>query len=127
MNAATLLWLLQRQEPPAGLIAGMFLIFLLVFAVIYAFFAICLMKIAQKTNTDNAWWAWIPILQIILMLNVAHKPVWWIILLFVPLVNIVISILVFIGVAEARGKGAIWGIIAAFIPIVGLPYLAFSE
>ncbi|MBI4466381.1 MAG: signal peptidase I [Acidobacteria bacterium] len=105
----------------------MFLIFLLVFAAIYAFFAICLMKIAQKTNTDNAWWAWIPILQIILLLNVAHKPVWWIILLFVPLVNIVISILVFIGVAEARGKGAIWGIIAAFIPIIGLPYLAFSE
>lgn len=124
MSAATLLSFWQQQEPPAGLIAGMFL---LVFAAIYVFFALCIMKIAQKTNTDNAWWAWVPLLNIILMLNVARKPVWWIILFFVPLVNIIISILVLIGVAEARGKGAIWGIITAFIPIIGFPYLAFSD
>lgn len=127
MSAATLLGFLQQQEPPAGLIAGMFLILLLVFAAIYVFFALCMMKIAQKTNTDNAWWAWVPILNIVLLLNIARKPVWWILLFFIPLVNIIISILVLIGVAEARGKGAIWGIIAAFIPIIGFPYLAFSD
>jgi len=127
MSAAALLGFLQQQEPPAGLIAGFFLFFILFFVAIWALIAVCLMKIAQKTNTDNAWWAWIPILNIILMLNIARKPVWWIILFLIPLVNIVISILVWIGIAEARGKGAIWGIITAFIPIIGLPYLAFSD
>jgi hypothetical protein len=127
MSAATLLGFWQQQEPPAGLIAGAFLIFLLFFLAIYAFIAFCVMKIAQKTNTDNAWWAWIPILNIVLLLNVARKPVWWILLFFIPLVNIVIAFLVWIGVAEARGKGAIWGIITALIPIIGLPYLAFSD
>jgi len=125
---SALAWLvLQQQELPPGVVAGFFGMFMLFFLLIYAFFAFCLMKIAQKTNTDNAWWAWIPLLNIVLMLNVARKPVWWIILFFIPLVNIVISILVLIGVAEARGKGAIWGIIAAFIPIIGFPYLAFAD
>lgn len=128
MTATTLLWLLlQEERPPTGLIAGMFLIFLLVFAAVYAFFAICLMKIAQKTNTENAWWAWIPILNILLMLNIARKPLWWIILFFIPLVNFVIIILVCLGIAEARGKSAIWGILMILIPIIAYPYLAFSE
>jgi len=62
-----------------------------------------------------------------LMLDIARKPVWWVLLLAIPLLNLIIYILVLIGVAEARGKGAIWGIIAAFIPIIGFPYLAFAD
>lgn len=118
---------LQQRELPPAAAAGFFIVFLLVVLAAYAFFAFCVMKVAQKTNTDNAWWAWIPILNVILMLNIAKKPVWWIVLLLIPLVNIVISILVLIGVSEARGKGAVWGIITAFIPIIGWPYLAFSD
>lgn len=131
MNAAALAWLaLQQEEVPPGvqaLVGGVFLILLLVLVGVYVFFAVCLMKIAQKTNADNAWWAWIPILNLVLMLNIAQKPVWWIILMFVPLVNIVIILLVDLAIAEARGKGAIWGVILFLVPIIGLPYLAFSE
>lgn len=87
------------------------------------------MKIAEKTGTENGWWAWIPILNILLMLAIARKPLWWIILLLIPLVNLVILILVFVGICQARGKSGLLTI-GFFVPIVNLivlGYLAFGD
>jgi hypothetical protein len=96
---------------------------------LWAFVSFCFQTIANKTGTPNAWFAWIPILNIVLMLQVAKKPVWWFILFFVPLVNFIIAILMWIGVCEARGKSGLLTI-ALIIPGVNLfafAYLAFSD
>jgi hypothetical protein len=69
----------------------------------------------------------VPILNILILLKVANKPAWWLVLYIIPFVNFVVSILVMMEVAKARGKEAIWGLVAALLPIVGLPYLAFSD
>ena len=91
-----------------GMSTGM----IIVWIALYVYVAWCLMVIAQKTgHGDNAWMAWIPIINIILMLQVADKPIWWIILMFIPLVNIVIGIIVWMAIAEARGKPSWWGIL----------------
>jgi len=66
-------------EVGAGVFAGAMLVNLLIIGVFYIYMAYTLMKIAQKTNTENAWFAWIPILNIILMLQIAKKPLWWIV------------------------------------------------
>lgn len=97
--------------------------------IIYVYFAICLMMIANKTSTANSWFAWIPILNVFLMLMIAKKPLWWFILLLIPLVNIVIGIIVWMAVAEARGKPS-WVGILMIVPFVNLiipGYLAFSN
>ena len=113
-----------------GLFGGMSFMFVLAcLAVGYVYVALALQTIAQKTNTENGWLAWIPIANIILTLNVAKKPIWWIILFLIPLVNIVMGILVWMGVAEARGKPSWWGILI-IIPVVNLivpGYLAWSD
>ncbi len=114
-----------------GLFAGgMSIAFVLVcFAVGYVYVSLALQTIAQKTNTANGWLAWIPIANIILMLNVAKKPIWWIILFLIPIVNIVMAILVWMGVAVARGKPNWWGILI-IVPLVNLivpGYLAWSD
>ncbi len=110
--------------------AGMFgTTFLLFCAAGYVYTALALMTIATKTNTQNGWLAWIPIANIVLMLNIAKKPIWWIILLLIPLVNIVMFILVWMGIAEARNKPSWWGILL-IVPLVGLivpGYLAWSD
>jgi len=113
----------------AGAVGLMMIVFLVVFAAIYIYFALAFSTIAKKTNTPNAWWAWVPILNIILMLNVAKKPVWWVVLCFVPIVSIVIGIIVFMGVAEARGKPNWWGIliIVPFVNLIVPGYLAWSD
>jgi len=113
----------------AGLGIVVFLVFLVIFAAIYAYFALALSTIAKKTNTPNPWWGWVPILQILLLLNVAKKPLWWLVLCFVPLVNIVIFIIVWMAVAEARGKPNWWGILM-IVPVVGIivpGYLAWAD
>ena len=63
------------------------------------------------------------------MLNVAKKPVWWVVLFFIPLVNIVMAIIVWMGVAVARGKPDWWGILM-IVPVANLivpGYLAWSD
>jgi hypothetical protein len=113
-----------------ALLAGGMLLFILIFgAAVYVYFALALSTIATKTNTENAWLAWIPIANMVLMLNVAKKPIWWLVLFLIPLVNIVISIIVWMAVAEARGKPNWWGILT-IVPVVGIVvpgYLAWAD
>jgi len=110
--------------------AGAFLlVFFLIFAAIYVYFALAFSTIAKKTNTPNPWWAWVPVLNILLMLNIAKKPMWWIVLFFIPIVSIVIAIIVMMGVAEARGKPNWWGILM-IVPVVNIivpGYLAWAD
>ena len=83
-------------------IAGTMMMFFLVFAVgMYIYVALALQTIANKTGTLNAWLAWIPIANIILMLNIARKPLWWFVLCLIPVVNLVMIVIIWMGVAEA--------------------------
>ncbi len=122
----------QDETPKAlpALLAGGFLMFALVISLaMYVYVALALSTIAQKTGTENGWLAWIPIANIILMLNIARKPVWWILLCLIPLVNIVIFIIVWMGIAEARNKPNWWGVLM-IVPIVSIivpGYLAWSD
>lgn len=123
----------ESMPPGAGgalaLLAGMMVFIWIIALACYVYFSLAFQTIAKKTNTPNGWWAWIPILNIILMLNIAKKPIWWIILLLIPLVNIIVGIIVLMGVAEARNKPSWWGILT-IVPVVGLivpGYLAWSD
>lgn len=117
-------------NPAAALLAGTMLLFLLgVMLVGYIYMALALQTIADKTSTPNAWLAWIPIVNLILMLQIAKKPMWWFILFFVPLANIVIAIMVWMGIAVARQKPDWWGILV-IVPIANLVvpgYLAWAD
>jgi len=95
----------------------------------YIYQALALQTIAQKTGTENGWFAWIPILNLILMLNIARRPIWWIVLVFVPLVDLVIIVIVLMGIAEARNKPSWWGILWIVPPIsIIVPgYLAWAD
>jgi hypothetical protein len=105
---------------------GFFIIF---WIAAYVYFALCLMVLAKKTGTKNEWMAWIPIANIFLMINIAKKPLWWFILIFVPLVNIVIAVILWMAIAERRGKENWLGILI-IVPAIGIlipGYLAFFD
>ncbi len=119
----------------AGILGAMLIIWLIVMVFVlamYIYMAICLMKIAKKTDTPNGWFAWIPILNIILMVQISKKPMWWLIFFFVPFLNflgIIFGILIWMAIAERLGKPSWLGILM-IIPIANviLPgYLAFSK
>ncbi|MFB6226403.1 MAG: DUF5684 domain-containing protein [Candidatus Paceibacteria bacterium] len=102
---------------------------LLVSIVIYAYFAYCLMVIAQKTNTDNAWLAWIPIANIYIFVKAAGRPAWWFILMLIPIVNLFVMIILWMDIAGRLNKPK-WVGILIIIPVVQLilpGYLAFGN
>jgi hypothetical protein len=113
-----------------ALFAGGMLLFVLVFAAaVYVYISLALFTIANKTHTENAWLAWIPLINIFLMLMIAKKPLWWFLLFLIPLVNIVMSVIVWMGVAEARNKPNWWGILT-IVPVVNIivpGYLAWAD
>ncbi len=119
----------QNDRVPTAMLGGFMFIFVIFCLAMYVYFALAIQTIAQKTNTENAWLAWIPIVNIVLLLNIAKKPIWWIILFFIPIVGIVMAILVWMGVAEARGKPNWWGILM-IVPVANLivpGYLAWAD
>jgi hypothetical protein len=125
--AAVSAWaLLLRYGFRVMLVLMLFLVF---FGALYVYSSLALSTISKKTNTENPWLAWIPIINLFLMLNIAKKPLWWFILCLIPLVNIVIFIILWMAIAEARGKPSWWGILI-IIPLVNLivpGYLAWSD
>jgi cytochrome bd-type quinol oxidase subunit 2 len=121
----------DNEAGAAGLavLGGMLFVFLIIFGVFYVYISLALSTIAKKTNTENPWMAWIPIVNIILMLNIAKKPMWWILLCLIPVVSIVIMILVWMEIAKARNKPEWWGILL-IVPVVNIivpGYLAWSD
>jgi hypothetical protein len=114
---------------PTAAFGPFFAVMIVFWLAAYVYFSLAFQTIATKTNTANAWLAWVPIANIILMLNIARKPLWWILLLFVPLLNIVILIMIFMAIAEARHKPSWWGILL-IVPVVNFivpGYLAWSD
>jgi hypothetical protein len=126
---ATLAFAQDNRRIPAVFMGGFLVVFCIILFVAYVYHALALQTIAQKTNTENAWFAWIPILNIILMINIAKKPIWWIVLFLIPLANIVIYVLLWMGIAEARNKPNWWGILT-IVPVVNVivpGYLAWAD
>ena len=73
-----------------------------------------LWKMFQKAGKPG-WAAIVPFYNIIVLLQIAGKPVWWFILYFIPFVNIVIQILVSIEVAKKFGKDAAFGVVGLWL------------
>jgi hypothetical protein len=118
-----------RSHAAPAMAGGTFIFFLLIIAAVYVYTALAVQTIAEKTNTENPWLAWIPIANLILLLNIAKKPIWWIVLCLIPLVNLIVFIIVWMAVAEARGKPG-WVGVLLIVPVLGalMPgYLAWAD
>ena len=73
------------------------------------------------------WAALIPIYNFYVILKIGNQPGWWVILLFVPLVNIVIVTMALISLAQRFGRGAGFGLGLTFLPFLFFPLLAFRD
>ena len=73
------------------------------------------------------WKSLIPIYNQVLLLQIANRPTWWLILFFVPFVNFAVLILVSIDVAKRFGRGAGFGVGLGFLPFVFYPVLGLGS
>jgi hypothetical protein len=105
---------------------SMAIIPLIINLVLILFFVVVFWKIFTKAGQPG-WAAIVPIYNIIVLLQIAGKPVWWIILLLIPLVNIIIMILVIAGLAKNFGKGTGFTVGLILLGIIFYPILAFGS
>nr|WP_218033066.1 DUF5684 domain-containing protein [Brevifollis gellanilyticus] len=110
---------MQQVEAPSpiAMVIGLAFIVILIAA---------LWKVFTKAG-EPGWACLVPFYNIIVLLKISGKPLWWIILFIIPFVNFIIAILVSIGLAKSFGKGAGFGIGLALLGFIFYPILAFGD
>jgi Family of unknown function (DUF5684) len=83
-------------------------------------------KVFAKAGQPG-WAAIIPIYNFIILLKIGGKPLWWIILMFIPIANLVVLIILSIAVAGKFGKGTGFGLGLAFLYFIFYPILGFGS
>jgi uncharacterized protein DUF5684 len=85
-----------------------------------------LWKIFSKA-AQPGWAAITPIVNTCFLIKVAGRPGWWLILMFIPLVNFIIWIILCIDVAKNFGKGTGFGIGLLLLPFIFFLILGFGS
>lgn len=70
------------------------------------------------------WASIIPIYNMVVMLKVVKKPTWWVILIFVPIGNFIIGLVVHYELAKVFGKGFGYTLGLIILPFIFYPMLA---
>ena len=85
--------------------------------------------IASKSGEENAWFAFVPFLNLWLMCEMADVPIYYLLAFMIPGINIIILIYLWSQIAENTNKSPLWGILM-ILPGINLAvgyYLALYE
>jgi len=120
----------ETTYPPGdggGMLAALFggATFLIGLAVMVLVF-VSLWKIFEKAGKPG-WAGIVPIYNMIVLLEIVGRPLWWIVLLILPCVGIVVGILLCIDLAKSFGKSPAYGVGLALLGFVFFPMLAFGD
>lgn len=113
---------MQTETPGAASTFTLVLVWLVVMAV-----AIGGMWMTFKKAGQPGWAAIIPIYNIVVLMRVARKPAWWVVLVIVPIVNIVVLVIVSLEVSRNFGKGAGFGWGLALLAPIFYPVLGYGD
>lgn len=108
----------QQGEFPAWAIVLYVAIIVLMIASIW--------KVFTKAGKPG-WAAIIPIYNIVVLLEIVGKPIWWIILMLIPIVNIVVQIIVTHQLSKSFGKDVGFTIGLIFLGFIFFPILGFGS
>ena len=113
---------LSEIESQGGLPVGP-----LIFAVVVGILMIASMwKVYTKAGKPG-WAAIIPIYNIVVLLQIVRKPLWWIVMFFIPIVNAIFLILLYIELAKSFGKSGGFAAGLIFLGFIFFPILGFGS
>ena len=114
----------MAQQSGGGGAGG--IIIMIIYLAILILMVASMWKIFTKAGKPG-WAAIVPIYNIIVFLEICGKPLWWIILLLIPIVSFIISIILCISLAQAFGKGVGFAVGILLLGFIFLPMLAFGS
>jgi hypothetical protein len=121
MTISALLLQDQTNGTAAALGGGVVLIIMLAVAVV---FIIGLWKVFTKAGQPG-WASIIPFYNAYILIQIAGRPGWWLLMLLIPFVNLVFGLLLAIDIAKAFGQSAAFGVILLFL-LGGVGYLVLG-
>ncbi len=93
----------------------------------YVLIAIALWKVFSKAGHPGIL-AWIPIVNLIVLLKIAGYSAWLVLLYLIPIVNFVFAIFVAIRLGERFGKGGFFSLLWLWLfPVIGYFVLGFGQ
>jgi len=82
-------------------------------------------KVFEKAG-EAGWKSLIPIYNLFVLLQMAGCPGWWLLMFFLPVINIYFLVVMHIRLAEKFGKSALFGFALFFLGFIFFPLLAFG-
>ena len=107
--------------------SGAPLVILMIISLLLSILLIVSMWKIYKKAGKPGWAAIVPVYNIIVLLEIAELPLWYIVLFFIPFANIYALFKIYIELAHKFGKSTGFGVATVFFSIVCLPILAFSK
>lgn len=99
----------------------------LIWMALMVFIIYCEWKVYEKAGRPG-WSAIIPIYNLIILLEMAGKPAWWVVLFFIPIVNLVFMIIAYLELGKRFGKSGVWSFFLLIVfSFVGWIILAFDD
>jgi signal peptidase I len=75
----------------------------------------------------KGWWVIVPLYNFYIWLKIIKKPIWWFIFLLIPFINVFVILLMIVELAKCFNKFGLGAqALAAIVPFIYLPYLAFA-
>lgn len=98
----------------------------LVWLVLVVFMAVVMWMIFTKAGRPG-WAAIIPFYNTYVLLKIAGKPGWWLVFFFIPIVNIVFWVILYLALGGVFGRGTGFTVGLVFLPFVFLTIMAFDS
>jgi len=103
---------------------GFMLVWMLV---IFIVSIVALWKVFEKAG-EAGWKSIIPLLNAYIIVKIAGRPGWWLLLLLVPFVNFIVTIVLSIDIAKAFGKSTAFGVVGLWLfSLIGFLILGWGD
>jgi hypothetical protein len=93
---------------------------LVVGLIVVLIFVLSLWQIFHKAG-EAGWKSIVPIYNTYILLKIVKLPVWYLVLLFVPVANVIVSWLIAFALAKVFGKSAVF----ALVGLILFPYFGY--
>ena len=89
----------------------------------HLFIAACLESLARRSGSAPAWWAWVPVLNLVLPARLAGRSALWCLLLLLPGLNVLVWGLLWAEACARLGR-PVWLALPLCVPVLNLAVLA---
>ncbi|WP_223203542.1 DUF5684 domain-containing protein [Cellulomonas soli] len=76
---------------------------------------------------ESGWVAIVPVLNTFGLLKIVKRPLWWFLMLLIPIVNVVVLVIVLSDLSKAFGRGVGMTLLLLFLTPIGYLVLGFGQ